>query len=223
MLESLARELTDAEHRERQRLAELLHDGLQQLLVGARLSLGALSSKFRASVEKQEIDRVCGVIQEAIESSRSLTYDLCPPILSEPGLASAFQLLAGQMKERYGLEVDLDIHQDVEPANESAKMLLFTSVRELLFNIVKHSGAKHARLELGLQADTVLVRLSDGGVGFETSLVLANRAKSGFGLFSIRERMALFGGEMRIESAPGRGAAFTLLMPGLSVEGRSGG
>ncbi len=214
MLESLARELTGAEHRERRRLAEVLHDGLQQLLVGARFSLGGLGSKLEKNEEKQEIDRVCSVLQEAIEASRSLTYDLCPPVLSTPGLASAFEWLAEQMMEKHGLEVDLDIPEDLEPNSESAKVVLFSSVRELLFNTVKHSGAKHARLETRLHGDNILVRVSDSGMGFEPSAVLTNSAKAGFGLFSIRERVALFGGRMQIQSGPGRGAVFTLIIPG---------
>ncbi len=223
VLESLARELTDAEHRERRQLAEMLHDGLQQLLVGTRLSMEAFSFRFQGSTEKQEIDRLCSLVQEAIESCRNLTCDLCPPTLSETGLAPAFQWLASQMMEKYGLEIELDIRGDVEPPNQSAKMLLFSSVRELLFNTVKHSGTKHSRLEMDLMADDIVVRVSDAGAGFEPSRVLADPGKSGFGLFSIRERMALFGGGMRIESAPGRGATFTLLMPQASAGGKPGG
>ncbi len=217
MLESLARELTGAEHRERRRLAEVLHDGVQQLLVGARFSLGALGSKLGKNKEKQEIDRVCDIVQEAIEASRSLTYDLCPPILSTAGLASAFEWLAEQMLEKHGLGVELDILQDVEPTNESAKMVLFSSVRELLFNTVKHSGAKQARLETRLHGESILVRVSDAGIGFEPSEVFSNPARPGFGLFSIRERVALFGGRLEVESVPGGGAEFTLIIPGTTV------
>jgi len=214
MLESLARELTGAEHRERRRLADLLHDGLQQLLVGARFSLEVLGSRPRDSKERKEIGRVCGIIQEAIEASRSLTYDLCPPILSKRGLASAFEWLGEQMMEKHGLEVDLDIVADGEPSSESSKMVLFTSVRELLFNAIKHSGTKRACLRACLQGDNIVVRVSDAGAGFKPSDALAHSAKAGFGLFSIRERIALFGGRLQINSTPGRGAAFTLIIPG---------
>ncbi len=211
-LESLTRELTEAEHRERRRMAELLHDGLQQLLVGAQLSARFLHTNATQD-QKPEIERLSRTLAEAIQTSRTLTYDLCPPVLLHPGLGSAFVWLAGQMKEKQGLKIELEISEDVEPSSESAKVFLFNAVRELLFNVVKHSGTCEARLELGVSADALQVRVSDAGIGFDPTCIGAEPAKAGFGLFSIQERMPLFEGTMEINSRPGCGSSVILTIP----------
>jgi len=212
-LGSLTRELTDTEHRERVHLAEVLHDGLQQLLVSALLSLKILGTS--ASKDQQpEIQRLRAVLDEAIQASRSLTADLCPPGLLDAGWACAFTWLAGQMKEKYGLRVELAIEDDVEPANTSAKILLFNAVRELLFNVVKHAGTSEARVEVSRQDSSLTIRVSDAGAGFDSTRLETDRTGNpGFGLFSIRERVALFRGNLKIESSPGSGARFTLTAP----------
>jgi len=211
-LESLTRQLTDTEHRERRRMAELLHDGLQQLLVGAQLSARILRTNADED-QRPEIDRLSRMLTEAIQASRTLTYDLCPPVLLHPGLASAFVWLAGQMKEQQGLKVELEIREDVEPSDESAKVFLFNAVRELLFNVVKHSGTGDARLELGVSRGRVKIRVADAGVGLDPSRIDSEPTNAGFGLFSIRERIALFDGTMEIRSSPGRGCSVTLTAP----------
>ncbi len=211
-LESLTRQLTETEHRERRRMAELLHDGLQQLLVGARLSARIIQTNATED-QKQEIERLSQTLTEAIQTSRTLTYDLCPPVLLQPGLGSAFVWLAGQMKEKQGLKVELEIREDVEPSDESAKVFLFNAVRELLFNVVKHSGTSEARLELDVSEDCVNVLVADAGVGFDPALLAAEPAKGGFGLFSIKERIALFDGTIGILSSPGDGSRVTLGLP----------
>jgi len=212
VLESLTRELTDAEHKERRRMAELLHDGLQQLLVGVQLSTKILTTKARED-QKPELRRISELLTEAIEASRTLTYDLCPPVLSGPGLASAFVWLAGQMEQKHALKVAHDIREDVEPSEESAKILLFNAVRELLFNVVKHAGTRDARLELGTASGDLIIQVADSGIGFNPGDLSTNQGKSGFGLFSISERLTLFGGRLEIQSSPGRGVLCRLVAP----------
>lgn len=211
-LESLARQLTETEHRERRRMAEILHDGLQQLLVGAQLSARILHTSATED-QRPEIERLNRMLAEAIQSSRTLTYDLCPPVLLHPGLGSAFVWLAGQMKEKQGLKVELEIREDVEPADESAKVFLFNAVRELLFNVVKHSGTWEARLELRAVEGLLHIRVADAGVGLDPSTITGEPTKAGFGLFSIKERIALFDGTMEIKSRPGGGSSVNLTVP----------
>jgi PAS domain S-box-containing protein len=208
-LESLAWELTDTEHRERLRLAEVLHDGLQQLLVGAQLSLKIVSAQA-SKHQKPELQRLRAVLDEAIQASRSLTCDLCPPALSDGGLASAFSWLAGQMKEKHGLSVQLIIEDQAEPSNDSVKILLFNAVRELLFNVVKHAETCEARLEVSTREESLVIRVTDAGAGFDPTGLATD---GGFGLFSIRERLGLFRGTLKIESGPGKGARFTITAP----------
>ncbi len=214
-LARLASELTLTEQRERRRLARILHDHLQQLLVGARLGLEVLTR--RVNTEHQPaLEQVQGLIQEAVDASRSLTVELSPPILHEAGLVAGLQWLVRWMRDKHQLEVHLTAEPDAEPQREDVRVLTFESVRELLFNVVKHGQTDRAWIDLVRNGDECL-RLSvrDEGVGFDPELARRRAAgeAGGFGLFSIEERLAMLGGSLSIRSAPGTGSQFTISAP----------
>jgi signal transduction histidine kinase len=212
-LRALASDLTLAEQRERRRLAHVLHDHIQQLLAGAKIRLATLGRMETKELQKATKD-VEELLSQAIEASRSLTAELSPPILQEAGLAAALDWLADWMKDQHGLVVSTSIDAQANPGQEDVSVLLFQSVRELLFNVVKHARVKTARLEMNRRDDRLEVVVSDDGVGFDPSQVHhEKRSTASFGLFSIRERLRLLGGTMKIESAVGRGSRFTLAAP----------
>jgi signal transduction histidine kinase len=213
-LRALASELTLTEQRERRRLAQILHDHLQQLLVGVKLNIGVLRSKAKTKTLQQPIDQISDMMNEAIRAARSLTAELSPPVLHEKGLAAGLEWLGRQMQEKHGLEVEVAAHPDAEPDAESTRIFLFGAVRELLFNIVKHAGTNRARVSLVRQDSQIRVTVADDGVGFDPGH-LEDRAgeAGGFGLFSIRERLGFMGGYLEIDSAPARGSRFTLVAP----------
>jgi len=210
-LRQLASELTMAEQRERQRLAQVLHDGLQQILVGAKYRL-ALFGRGRGT--KQTVSEVADIIDEAIETSRSLTAELSPPILHQSGLIAALEWLVGWMHEKHGLNVDLIA--EIRPRIPSGEMeiFLFQAVKELLFNVVKHSGVKSARIRLTDDNSRIQIAVEDEGSGFDPSqLRSAGGRVGGFGLFSFSERIDVFGGRLLIESSPGVGSRILLDVP----------
>lgn len=205
--------MTLAEQRERKRLAQVLHDHIQQLLVGAKIRLAILGRMETRELQRAAKD-VDELLNQAIDASRSLTAELSPPILHEAGLAAALDWLASWMKDQHGLVVKVSIDAQANPGQEDVSVLLFQSVRELLFNVVKHAQVKTARLEMSRRGDRLEVVVSDEGVGFDPSQVHhEKRSAASFGLFSIRERLGLLGGIMKIESAVGRGSRFTLAAP----------
>jgi PAS domain S-box-containing protein len=212
-LRKLASELTLAEQRERQRLALILHDGLQQLLVGARFRLAVMERAGNQAVQLAAAE-VNDLLLESIETSRSLTAELSPPILMEGGLVPALEWLARWERTKRGLVVSLDAQGEVGAMADDLTVLLFQATRELLFNVVKHAGVKSARVQVARFGDQVQITVIDEGSGFDTAQLRAEGGSSdGFGLFSIRERLELLGGRMEIDSAPGRGSRFTLLAP----------
>ena len=216
-LRLLASELTLAEQRERQRLAQVLHDGLQQLLVGAKFRLALLERAARDKDARQAAKEVSDLIDDSIETSRSLTAELSPPILRE-GLVPALEWLVRWMHEQHGLTVELQAEGEVEPAAEDVTVLLFQAARELLFNTVKHAGVKSARVQLTHANDQIRLSVTDEGAGFDPAQLRAEGGSSGgFGLFSVRERLNLLGGRMEIDSAPGKGSRCTLLAPPASL------
>jgi CheY-like chemotaxis protein len=118
------------------------------------------------------------------------------------------------MNENHGLTIDLQIDPDIDPKQEDITAFLYQSTRELLLNVIKHSGVKSARLEMSCDEEQKQLRVtvSDRGAGFDHSAVLKNEG-TGFGLFSIHERLQLMGASIRIESSPGNGASLSLIVP----------
>ena len=147
-LRALAGELTMVEQRERKRLSKILHDGLQQYLVAAKLRMSELIVGARDGNLKQSALEVETMLSESIKVSRSLAAELSPPILRDSGLLSGLEWLCRWMAEKYELKVQLVMEMDPPSLAEDVKVLLFESVRELLLNVVKHSGTTAAKIQL---------------------------------------------------------------------------
>jgi PAS domain S-box-containing protein len=211
-LRALAGELTLSEQRERGRMARILHDHLQQLLVGAKFRMIVLGNHSDFLVQ-QTIEEVGQLLDESIQASRSLTAELSPPILHEAGLNAGLEWLARWMRSKHGLSVELSMDHPV-PLREDVKVLLFESVRELLFNVVKHSQTRSATVDLRRGARDLQVIVSDEGCGFNVdSIPQVGDAAAGFGLFTIRERLDLMGGRLEVDSAAGKGCRCLLTVP----------
>ncbi|HHX64080.1 MAG TPA: response regulator [Chloroflexi bacterium] len=205
-LRRLTRELAYTEQRERRRLAQLLHDHLQQLLTGAKLHVNILQNNAQGNMA-EGLRRVEALLDESIQSSRSLAMELAPPVLYESGLVAALRWFAGRMAD-YGLKVHTMLDPSAEPEAEDLRILLFQSVRELLFNIIKHAHVQEARLYMARLSDNRLqITVQDDGAGFDPE---SPGREETFGLFSVRERLQLYGGSMQVVSAPGEGTCVTL-------------
>ena len=212
-LRALAGDLTLTEQRERRRLARILHDHLQQLLVGAKFRAAILGRNAETLV-KQAADEIGNLLDEAIKASRSLTAELSPPILLEGGLGPGLEWLARWMSAKHGLAVDLTVETGIAQPSEDVKVLLFESVRELLFNAVKHAHVHTASVDLRMiESQTLQITVSDAGSGFDPDVLRQAGERGEFGLFGIRERVALIGGKMEIHSTPGEGSRFLLAVP----------
>ncbi len=213
-LSKLARELTQVEERERRRIAALIHDDLQQMLVAALLNLGMLKSSVSGGEVAADFAHIEGILRDSIQTTRSLTAELSPSVLHQSGLAPALHWLRAWCMETYGLEVAVKAAGEIDPGPEAC-VTLFRCVRELLFNIVKHAGVKSAELAMARGPDgRVRIEVSDKGRGFDPeALRFREDVAGGFGLFSVRERLDLLGGGLEVESSPGRGSRFVLWVP----------
>ena len=207
--------LTMAEQEERTRISQVLHDDLQQQLHSVQMKLGVVRQQAgRGDTGKamQSVAEAEQWIHQAVQITRQLTVDLSPPILKSEGLAEALAWLITQMREKHDLHVDLKA-EDHPRLPQPMRVLVFQIVRELLFNIVKHAGTDHAAIGLRGDADGVIVSVRDDGRGFELADAMPAHPAGGFGLPSVRERLALFGGRLEIESAPGAGTRVVLWLP----------
>lgn len=214
----LASALTLAEQRERRRISQILHDHVQQMLYGIQMRayLLALDIPEEARVKVQDhLAEMERLLNEAIQSTRTLTVELSPPVLKSEGLGAALTWLATQMHKLHDLRVELDLRCDPPMASEDLRVLIFQLVRELLFNVVKHAQTNQAKVVLLEEADRFVLQVEDAGVGFNLADVgkSGNSQRGGYGLYSIRERLALFGGDVTIVSEVGQGTCVALALP----------
>jgi signal transduction histidine kinase/ActR/RegA family two-component response regulator len=222
-LRQMASELTLAEQHARGQLAKTLHDGLQQLLVVAAMNLEQQAQRdSQMGTPTEPLVQAKRHLDEAIDAARSLSFELSPPLSNNSGLTTALSWLASWAHDKYGLDVRVSADPLADFARPDIRTMLFEAVRELLFNAVKHARVEHVDVDLSRGAnDTLCITVSDRGVGFDPS-ELATRtrtAQGGWGLFSIRERLALLGGRFEIDSTPGQGTRFRLIAPRDIVEG----
>ena len=213
-LRSMASQHTISEERERRKLAVYLHDNICQSLGVAKMKLDALRESGSVSDLMAPLDEVTQIIKSTIQDVRSVMVDLSPPVLHELGFEAALEWLAEQFHEQNKIPCGYEDDHQPKPLDEDIRILLFQSVRELLINIIKHAQARRAKISVLRKEDNICVVVEDNGVGFKTSnygspMVVA----SGFGFFSIRERLSSIGGHMEIKSWKGKGSRVTLVAP----------
>ncbi len=214
-LQALAIELTQTEERERREIAQVIHDELQQLLVAARFSLANLCNMSDNDEIRKAAAQADALLESSIRASRSLTQELSPPVLYDQGLVPALEWLAGWMQEKHGLKVEVNAQVDHDDADENTRIFMFRTVRELLFNIVKHAQSDSATIEVNLsEPEAIYINVADRGKGFAVeTLDQRTPEQRGFGLFSINERLHMLGGSMNIVSTPGEGTQISLVIP----------
>jgi len=226
-LRRLATELSLLEERERARLAGGLHDGPMQKLALAQIQIEAVLRPHRevAATEPQaeaSTDNVLGLMNEAIADLRTLQFDLSPPVLHQSGLAAALEWLADSMGRRSGLALDCVIEDDLPSLSPAVSVLLFQCARELVTNLIKHANATGGDLLLQSKGEELILTVEDDGQGFATGPVaVMPSAAGGYGLYSIRERLRLFGGRLDID-ADATGSRVMLGLP-LAVLSRTSG
>ncbi|MCB0211394.1 MAG: response regulator [Anaerolineae bacterium] len=215
-IRDLASALTLAQQQERRQIAQTLHDNLQQILHGIHVRTlllnSDLPSKQQATIEPH-IEEMENLIDQALEVIRTLSVDLSPPLLKGEGLDVAFEWLASQMKRRHGLTITLEGEANCNVDHDDVRVLIFQMVRELLFNVVKHAGVEAAHLKYFTEDGFVKIKVIDNGSGFDASHLTQAKNDGSFGLYSIQERLDLFGGNLEINSLPNNGTTIMITIP----------
>ena len=216
-LQQLSMKLATAEHDERTRIAGVIHDEFQQLLVAARMRLGSLQG-IQGGGGMAEMAEGCRevdeLLREAIQSARGLTRQLSPPVLRHGGLRAALSWLIQTSRDRHDLRIDAEIAPAADEIDRSIQLFMFEAARELIFNVVKHANTLRASLDLKVTCENALLSVKDDGSGFDPSIIGNDaEAPQGLGLFGISERAALLGGNLRVQSHPGGGCEVDLAIP----------
>ncbi|MBI5666227.1 MAG: PAS domain S-box protein [Nitrospirae bacterium] len=208
-LRLLTSQLSLIEENEKRRIATELHDCIGQTLALSKIKLGLLNKSAPTEELKNNIKEILHLIEQTIKETRTLTFELSPPILYELGLSQAVKWLIDQFREKHGLDIELIDDGHDKPFDNNTRFFLFQAVRELLVNVVKHAQATKANIIMTRDDDDLHIVLEDNGIGFSKPSV----NHDGYGLFNIRERMNHINGQFEIKSMPGRGTRVTLVAP----------
>ena len=212
-LENLRQALLQTERQERKRLARIVHDELQQILVALRLK----SAIFRdhAQEDQNKYEELVQMADEAILSARDITFRLTLPEDNERSFIDMIQSLVIEFNRRYNLFISLDVSRFEEPQRSGVSELVYQAIRELLFNVVKHAQVKSAILLMKKESGFDSYCVKDHGVGFDVGSLKTNEKymRSGLGLLDMRNHLALIGGEVKIISQVKEGTEVWLNIP----------
>lgn len=213
-LRSLAALTSLAEERHRRRLATVVDDRIGDSLAACKIKIGALRESARGAGLAPAVGEIRDILEETIEQTRALIFELSSPILYELGLEEAVEALVQKTSDRLGIEVTFRNDGKPKLLDEAIRVVLFQSVRGLLHNVADHAQARSAKVSLREHDDHVRVEVEDDGVGFDTASLDAEAASTrGGSLFEIRERLSYLGGSFEIESSPGHGTRARLFAP----------
>jgi hypothetical protein len=212
-LRSLTAELLLSEERERRKIAENLHDSIGQILAFSDRELGILQKSIPNKLSRS-VEEIRHHIKHAVKETRTLTFDLSPPVLYDIGFEAAVEDLVEQFSREKNIECLFENRNEHKPIADHIKIFLYRSIRELLVNAVKHSNAKLVQVTSSGVKNDILITVEDDGTGFDISKFRDKPGYSNsFGLFSIRERLTHMNGRLDIQSGNGNGTKITLQVP----------
>ena len=213
-LQSLVSQLTLTEERERRQIATDLHDRIGQALALSKMKLGGLRELTSPIGQNGDVDIVCNLIDQIIQDTRSLTFDICPIHLYHLSFDKVLEFLVEKIHEQYGITTCLENNGTPEPLNDDLRVLLYRTVHELLINIVKHAQAQSAKVSIQKDRNNIRIKVEDDGIGFDTTKIQYHVGKqSGFGLFSLQERLHYLGGQIEFKSKHRHGTRVSLVVP----------
>jgi signal transduction histidine kinase len=219
----LARQRIAAQEAERQRISRELHDEIGQALATLLMYVDLLVPQIPADADElhEGIERIGAIARRALDGTRAISHDLRPTILDDVGLAAALRWLAHEYSSRHGGSITVEISPEKPPPLAAdLEVALFRIAQEALTNAGKHAHAARVCLSLSFTGQSAMLVIEDDGQGFVPDRQSTVDRDRGIGLHSMRERAALLGGELAVDSAPGQGTSITASVP-LRPRGRS--
>lgn len=209
-----------AQEDERKRIARELHDSTSQSLTSLLVGLQNLKGAPNPATLSDRIDELRGIIGNILAEVRTIAWQLRPTMLDDLGLLRALQRHVDDFQHRYGVKVDLLVTGVDERLPIEMETSIYRIAQEALTNIARYAHASAASVIIDRHSSNLRIIIEDNGVGFDPELVKV-QGKS-LGLQGIRERAALFGGRLEIESAPTQGTSLYIELPLVSQNGLPG-
>ena len=209
----LLESLVEAQEEERSRLARELHDGAGQMLTTLLVRIKTLEKECPTAPMQNKLQSLLDVVSETIEQVRELSYRLRPAALEDFGLTVTLNILVDEMMAESSITADFraDIPNHTLP--QGIEVTLYRIAQEALTNVVRHAEASSVQVRLTQKNEVIVMRIQDDGHGFDPHVATAVSEQRHLGLISMRERTAMAGGTLTIESAPGAGTTLLVRIP----------
>jgi signal transduction histidine kinase len=214
--QTVMRQLATAEEDERSRISRDLHDQSGQLLAVLTLGLRQLQTQAETSPRvRDELERLHHVAEQVGRDIHNLAFQLRPTALDDWGLPRAMQHYLEDWSERTGISADFHVSgMDGERMSLEIETALYRIAQEALSNILKHANASTVSIILERSANQIRAIIEDNGLGFDPDAVPDDQEpRPHLGIVGMRERAALLGGELTIESTPGQGTSLYVRIP----------
>lgn len=203
-----SRKLIDAQERERQRIAQELHDNIGQTLTLAEIELDGMIARQSDRRSGSDLNRLRDQMTMISQTIWEISHGLYPSNLEYLGLARALTRLCADVQEETRLDLQYEVQRIPDRLPADLSLCLYRVTQEALQNIVRHSGARHASVRLRADGRRLSLQIVDDGIGFTRSGVVP-----GLGFASMRERLMAVNGDIAIESAPGSGTRVDAWVP----------
>ena len=208
-LERLSARIVEQHEEERRRVSLELHDQTAQVWAAVKMQLGLLREGAPPDLSPR-FDRTLDLVDTGIQSIRSVTTNLRPPLLDDLGLAPALRALVETFETQSNLDVSIELPDDMPAVTPDAALALFRAVQEALSNVTRHSSATSAEVRVTVVGNELKLTIKDNGSGFPDTDA-ASQSRPSFGLAGMRERIAAQRGSVVLTSSAG--ALVTVTLP----------
>lgn len=219
----LGLKIIKAQEEERQRVARDIHDGPAQLMSNVVIKAEICERLIDVDLDKarEELRNLKKSVRDSLQDVRKIIYNLRPMSLDDLGLVPTLQRYVLTFQEESGISVSFNTIGSQPEMKSVISLTVFRIVQEALNNIAKHAKANNAVIKLEYSEKDLRLYIYDDGIGFETAKLKEKNEdiSSGFGLVSMRERIELLGGDLRISSEPGKGTYLSIIIPFTQEEG----
>jgi len=209
----LLESLVEAQEEERGRLARELHDGAGQMLTSLLVRIKTLEREYPNGSMQNGLQHLLDMVSETIEQVRELSYRLRPAALEEFGLSVALSILIEEMVEDSSITAHYLTDLDEETLPSGIEVTLYRIAQEALTNVVRHAQASTIQVALTKDNNTIMMSIKDDGCGFDPHQETAVSETRHLGLISMRERAAITGGSLTLETAPDAGTTLLVRVP----------
>ena len=206
--------LLEGQEEERKRLSREIHDGIGQMLTGIKLGVSKLKAPASEGVRERSFEHLNGLINETIETTRTVSFNLMPTVLNDFGVASAIKILLKKAPENSHLNIICEFLKPETRYSANHEITVYRIIQEAYNNVLKHAQATELKVSMHDRKGQMVLTITDNGVGFDPEQLQSKRQSLIHnGLENIKTRVDLLGGTFKLTSIPGEGTDIFITLP----------